>query len=407
MWRLGTFFHEMAYGLLSVFIPLYIATSVTSGGLGGSLVDLGIIIGLSLFCSIPASYFWGWICDKIKRYKAFILLSFLSSAIILFIFTLPFTQNLVVFAALFILMSVLHTAHESPKNVLVAEHYSHDQWGRVYAVYEGLTEIGLIIGLGIGFVTFTATYSFGINAIYSFYVCSGLSLVAFLLSLFLVADPLMNFERRLVGMERKLEHVHSGLKTVSKMWRGHMDTSSFKQTRFLGFGLALLFFSLATGVFYTPLPVFFTDYLGLDAGSVFIVYVLGSIGATFGYLLIRDRAIGGDAKKRISRMILFRSIFVFLFVGVVSLSFYPIAMAGVMLVGLGFAFAVYSILMLCNSMALVPQGKTGIIDVLIGLGAATGSFLGPYLAQIIGYLPAFLISGLLFLVAFVCLKTLS
>ena len=78
-----------------------------------------------------------------------------------------------------------------------------------------------------------------------------------------------------------------------------------------------------------------------------------------------------------------------------------------MLVGLGFAFAVYSILMLCNSMALVPEGKSGIIDVLTGLGAATGAFLGPYLAEIIGYLPAFLIAGLIFLVAFVCLKVFS
>lgn len=407
MWRLGTFFHEMAYGLLSVFIPLYIATSVTSGGLGGNLVDLGIIIGLSVFFTIPASYFWGWICDKVRRYKAFILLSFLSSAILLFLLTLPFTQNLVVFAVLYILMNILHAAHESPKNVLVAEHYSHDQWGRAYALYEGLTEIGLIIGLGIGFVTFTASYSFGINAIYSFYVCSGLSLVAFLFSLFFVADPLMNFERRLVGMERTLEYVHSGFQALSKMWHGHMDKSSFKQTRFLGFGLAILFFSLATGVFYTPLPVFFTGYLGLDAGSVFVLYVLGSIGAASGFFIIRNRAFGGDAKKWISRMILFRGLFVFLIVGVVGLSFYPLAMVGVMLVGLGFAFAVYSILMLCNSMALVPEGKSGIIDVLTGLGAATGAFLGPYLAEIIGYLPAFFIAGLLFLVAFVCLKVFS
>jgi MFS family permease len=407
MWRLGTFFHEMAYGLLSVFIPLYIATSVTSGGLGGSLVDLGIIIGLSVFCTIPASYFWGWICDKIRHYKVFILLSFLSSAMILFLFTFPFTQNLVVFGILFILMSVLHTAHESPKNVLVAENYSHDQWGRIYAVYEGLTEIGLIIGLGIGFVTFTATYSFGINAIYSFYVCSGLSLVAFLISLFFVADPMINFERRLVGIERKLEYVHSGFNTVAKMWHGHKDTSSFKQTRFLGFGLAILFFSLATGVFYTPLPVFFTDYLAIDAGSVFIMYVLGSIGATSGFLFIRNRAFGGDSKRRIGRMILLRGLLVFLIVGVVGLSFYPLVMSGVMLVGLGFAFAVYSILMLCNSMALVPEGKSGIIDVLTGLGAATGSFLGPYLSEIIGYLPAFLIAVFLFLVAFVCLKVFS
>jgi MFS family permease len=407
MWRLGTFFHEMAYGLLSVFIPLYIAMSVTTGGLGGSLLDLGIIIGLSVVCTIPAAYFWGYICDRIRRYKIFILLSFLSSAIILFLFTLPFAQNLVVFAALFILMNVLHTAHESPKNVLVAEHYSHDEWGRAYAVYEGLTEIGLIIGLGIGFVTFTATISFGINAMYAFYVCSALSLVAFVISLLFVADPLMNFERRLVGMERTLDYVHSGFQTVSNMWHGSMDTSGFKQARFLGFGLAILFFSLATGIFYTPLPVFFTDYAGLDASLVFIVYVLGSIGATSGFFFIRNRTFGGDSKKRISRMILLRGLLVFLIVGVMGLSFYPLAMAGMMLVGLGFAFAVYSILMLCNSMALVPEGKSGIIDVLAGSGAAAGAFLGPFLAEIMGYLPAFLIAGLLFVLAFVCLKLFS
>lgn len=407
MWRLGTFFHEMAYGLLSVFVPIYIATSVASGGLGGSLTDLGIIIGLAVLCTIPASYFWGWICDRIRRYKAFILLSFLSSAIILFLFTLPFSQNIVVFAVLYVLMSMLHIAHESPKNVLVAENYSHNQWGRAYAVYEGLTEIGLIIGLGIGLVTFTATYSFGINAIYSFYVCSALSLVAFIISAFFVADPIMNFERNLVRMERTLDYAHSGFQTVAKMWHGQMDTSGFKQTRFLGFGLAILFFALATGIFYTPLPVFFTDYLGLEAGSVFSVYVLVSIGATSGFFLIRNRAFGGDAKKRISKMILLRSLLIFLIVGVVGLSFYPLAMTGLILVGLGFAFAIYSILMLCNSMALVPQGKSGIIEVLTGGGAAVGSFLGPYLAGTIGYLPAFLIAGLIFLVAFVCLKVLS
>jgi hypothetical protein len=83
------------------------------------------------------------------------------------------------------------------KNVLVAEHYSHDQWGRAYAIYEGLTEVGLIIGLGIGFVTFTTTISFGINAMYSFYACSTLSLISFLISLIFVADPLMNLNAAL------------------------------------------------------------------------------------------------------------------------------------------------------------------------------------------------------------------
>jgi len=82
-------------------------------------------------------------------------------------------------------------------------------------------------------------------------------------------------------------------------------------------------------------------------------------------------------------------------------------MVGLMLVGLGFAFAVYSILMLCNSMALVPEGRVGIIDVLSGLGAATGAFTGPFLAGVVGYLPAFIVAGVLFLVAFVCIKVFS
>ncbi len=407
MWRLGTFFHEMAYGLLSVFIPMYIVTSAALGGLGGNLVDLGIIAGFAVIFTMPAAYFWGWICDRLRRYKPFILLSFLSSAVILFLFTLPFSQNIAIFGVLYVLMNMLHIAHEAPKNVLVAESYSYDKWGRAYALYEGITEIGLIIGLGIGFLTFSAIYSFGINAIFSFYVCSGLSLIAFILSFFFVADPVMNIERRLVGMERTLDYIHRGFSTVSKIWSGCRDDTNFKQTKFLGFGLAILFFSLATSVFFTPLPVFFTQYVGLETGLVFIVYALTSIGATLGYFLIRNRAFGGDAKKRIGRMLLLRGILVFLLVAVIGLSFYSLPISSLLLVGMGFAFAVYSILMLCNAMALVPQGKTGIIDVLAGLGAATGSFLGPFLAEIIGYLPAFMIAGSFFILAFVCLKLLA
>ena len=37
MWRLGFFFHEMAFGLLSVFLPLYVIA------IGGSLFDIGLM----------------------------------------------------------------------------------------------------------------------------------------------------------------------------------------------------------------------------------------------------------------------------------------------------------------------------------------------------------------------------
>ena len=402
MWRLGFFFHEMAFGLLSVFIPLYVVTPA----IGGSLVDIGIMTSLALAFSIPASFFWGYISDRTRRYKAFILLSFLSSAIILFLFTLPFTQTVTVFIILYIVMSVFHVAHEAPKNVLIAEHYSREDWERSYSLYEGFTEIGWFIGLVLGFV-FAFAFSFNV-ANYTLYLCSGLSVVAFLLSIFLIADPMMIFERRLVGIEKRLDYTFRGVETASRLLDGLPVKEKLKAERFFGFGLGLVLFSLATSLFFTPLPIFFSQPpLSLPVSLIFLIYMLNSGGAVAGYFVIGRQATSINAKKLMRRMVLLRSFLIFLLVGVVYFAFSPTLLAGAILIMSGFAYAVYYILMISLSMELVPAGKAGLFDVLVGIGGATGAFLGPFLAQLLGYLPQFLIAGSLFFVAFVVLKTLA
>ena len=40
----------------------------------------------------------------------------------------------------------------------------------------------------------------------------------------------------------------------------------------------------------------------------------------------------------------------------------------------------YYIMMLSLSMEIIPEGKAGFFDGLVGLGAAIGAFLGPFLA---------------------------
>jgi hypothetical protein len=54
VWFIGFIFHEMAFGLLSVFLPLYI-----TGTLKGSLSDVGIMIAGANFIAVPFSFFWG------------------------------------------------------------------------------------------------------------------------------------------------------------------------------------------------------------------------------------------------------------------------------------------------------------------------------------------------------------
>ena len=78
-----------------------------------------------------------------------------------------------------------------------------------------------------------------------------------------------------------------------------------------------------------------------------------------------------------------------------------------MLVFLGFAYAFYYILTLSLSMELIPAGKSGLFDGLGGLGAASGSFRGPFLAETLGVLPQFLIAGFIFFLAFIVLKVFT
>ncbi len=407
MWRLGFFFHEVAFGLLSVFIPLYVVTFQDTSVFGGPLVALGVMTSIALFCGIPASFFWGYICDKIRRYKIFILLSFLSSAVILFLLTLPFAQNIVLFVLLYVIMQILHVAHEAPKNVLIAEHYSRDQWEGSYAFYEGFTEIGFMVGLGIGLFAFASALSFNVVATYALYLCSGLSAVAFILSIFLIADPLIIFERRLVGIEKKIDFTYRGIESANMIWSGMNWNGKIKQDSFTGFALAIILFSLGSSIFFTPLPIFLSQGLGLPTSMVYVAYILNSIGATVGYFLIGRSARSMDVRKQMPRFVLVRSLLIFVLVGVIQFAIFPTAMTGIVLFSIGFAYSVYYILMLSLSMELIPTGKSGIFDVMVGLGASFGSFLGPFLAATLNYLPTFFIAGIVFFLAFIIIRFFS
>ena len=404
MWRLGFFFHDMAFGLLTVFIPLYVITFQDTTILGGPLLAVGVMTAIAIFCSIPASYLWGFLCDKTRHYKIFILLSFTSIAIILFIMTLPVAQNLLVFVGLYVAMQILHVAHESPKNVLITEHYSRNDWERSFGFYEGLTEIGFILGLAVGMVLFASSLTFSVSAIYSLYLCSVLNVVAFALAVLLITDPIMIFERRLVGIERTLDFSHRGFEGSSRLMDGLRWDGSLRQDNFGIFACAIVIFALATSIFFTPLPLYLKQVFNGQSQFVYLAYILNSVGATIGYFLIRSKARSMDIRKQMPRFILTRSLLVFALTAVVMYMIMPTVLTCVILVCLGFAYAMYYIMMISLSMEIIPQGKAGLFDGMVNLGAAIGALAGPLIAEYLSYDLVFFITAVLFLVAFFIIK---
>jgi len=395
MWRLGFFFHEMAFGLLSVFLPLYIIS------IGGSLVDVGIMSASALFLVIPSSYFWGYVCDRTRRYKRYILLSFFALTIILYFFTAITSVGLLII--LYALMSVFHVAHDPPKNVLIAELYSREEWEKTFAFYEGFTETGLLIGLLLGFLM--STYGFGAASI--LLLCSILNLVAFLTSLILVTDPLLIFERRLVSIEKTIDFAYRGITLLTKIWNGFSVNERLRKENLRAFCSGLVLFSLASSILFTPLPVFISGLAkasALPTSIVFAIYLLNSFGGVMGYFLAGNRSRRLAEKAHICRIAILRSGLAFLLIAVVQMPTYNLLLATTILMLMGFAYALFLVYTLSLSMELIPSGKAGLFNVLVGIGGACGSFIGPSLAQALGFTYVFLTASIIFFLAYIAFK---
>jgi hypothetical protein len=86
-----------------------------------------------------------------------------------------------------------------------------------------------------------------------------------------------------------------------------------------------------------------------------------------------------------------------------------VGFATALLILLGFLFAMFMVYTLSLSMELIPAGKSGLFNVLIGVGGAFGSFIGPFLAQTFGlstfgFFYVFVTAGVIFLGAYISFK---
>jgi len=395
MWFIGFLFHEMAFGLLSVFLPLYI-----TGHLGGSLTDVGIIIALANFVAVPFSFVWGYLCDKMRRYRFYVLLSFSALTILLFLFSL--TSVITVLIALYTAIAVFHVAHEAPKNILISEYYSRAEWEGSFASYEALTEFGWLSGLLLGFLL----SAYGFSGASLIFLCSLLNLIAFVVSLFLVRDPLFVFERKLVAIERAVDFAHRGFSFMSKVLDGMRIKENLRNESVSIFCAGLLLFSLATSMLFTPLPVFFSRGLGLSQSLVFGIFVFNRFGTFLGYVLAGRKAQQLNGRNVVKKANLVRGLLSLLLIStVVWFSVFTLSLAAIALMVMGVAYGFFLISTLSLSMELIPEGKAGAFNALVGLGGALGCFLGTYMAEKYGFLTLFLVVSIGFFLSYIAFQT--
>lgn len=380
----------MAFGLLSVLLPLYITND-----LGGSLIDVGIMAALANFVAIPFSFLWGYLSDVMRRYRPFILLSFSAISALLFLFSS--IRIISVLIILYAAIAAFHVAHEVPKNVLISEHYPRSEWERGFASYSVLTDLGWLSGLLLGF----ALSSYGFSSAPLILLCGLLHVIAFLASFFLVKDPLLVFERRLMAIERAVDFVHRGLYLALRALNGMEIKGKLRGESAPIFCCGLLLFSLSTNMLFTPLPIFFSKNLSLPTNVIFGLFALNTLGCVLGYALA-GRMRRSDARIAMVRASIARAALPFLLIATeVWLS---TILAAIALMIMGVAYGLFTIAALSLSMELIPEGKVGALNAIIGLGGALGCFVGTYMAENFGFWALFATASSGFLLSYMAFK---
>jgi MFS family permease len=248
---------------------------------------------------------------------------------------------------------------------------------------------------------FASTY--GLGTTNTLFLVAGLNFAAFILSAILVSDPPMIFERSLVSIEKSVDFASHGVFLASKMIDGTALNERLKKENVAAFCCGLVLFSLATNILFTPLPVFVSNITnGLQAATalVFAVFALSSAGAIAGYYSVGRTPGESSGKGSLSRLVLGRALFAFVLLAALRASLFNVLLATGVLVFMGFLFAVFMIHIFSLSMEFIPAGKAGLINVLIGVGAAFGSFIGPFIAQALGFFHVFVVAGIIFFIAF-------
>jgi len=81
-----------------------------------------------------------------------------------------------------------------------------------------------------------------------------------------------------------------------------------------------------------------------------------------------------------------------------------LAFAVIALTIMGAAYGFFLISVLSLSMELIPEGKAGMFNAIIGLGGAVGCYLGTYIAESYNFQTLFIISGIGFFLGYIAFK---
>lgn len=372
-------------GIVSVLVPLYLVQE-----LGGSLIDLGVMMFASAASVIPASVFLGRLPDRYRRAKPFIVASFAGVSLVLFL--MPLVSSVTIFQVSYVMMNLVAYLKGPSTGVLIAESFERSERSSV------LARLGFVEGIGgaagLAFCSLTVNY-LGYKTLLK--LTGPLVVASVLLCLSAMYDPPIYMERFLDRLDRLTGSIETfsyhltdrGSLAPNWKWRGHEPNMAI-------FGLGTVFFAFAASNAFTSLPVYLLVRAKLPTSTIFTSFLVRSVfGATT--FLVSSRWVGSEGSSIVKLGTLMRIILVILLPPTVMLPM-PYTVVGItaILSAIAFSWSLYSVGVDTVTLTYASQGSLGVYDALTGIGGAAGAFTGGLIPTLFSFEVLFMVSSGLF-----------
>jgi len=385
---------NIALGPVGTLIQLLILN------LNGTVIDVALAITLFNLVGVPAALAWGFVTDRFQRRKPIIVASYLATAAILVSFLFANTGYLV--SLLYAAFSFATSASTTPLNLLVMETERKQKWATAFARFSMVTSIGQTVGLvlSVGWGLF-----FSLN--YLVVPLAILSVISAALSLLMIKEPSVVFERQAIAMN-KPSFFHRILAIplfFLRVPRVNDFKRIFRSARFeLTRQVPILYFSIF--MFYLASGIFNTSIVpSLQANNVssFLIFLVTTIVMVV--QIISFRYAGPYTEKKspvkasVGGLVLrslgygFLGVSLYIISGVLFLApvliFYPLAA--------GIAYSVYytaSNTMVFNTLRGGRQGSSlGVYSALVGVATLLGSLVSGFTSFFLGFSTTFIIAA--------------
>lgn len=402
-WLYGWAVGYAAVGAASLLVPLYVLS------LGGSALVVGLLAASAAFAGVPGALLWGRLAARTGRRRPFLLVALAASTGTLAV--MPLLSSAWLVLAVNAVLWFVISAAAPVLNLVVVTGVPEPEWeariGRLNA-FQGYGWVAGLVG-GLGWTAVAPALGLSPLAAQRWLLLAlaGTAGLATLLVRLWYPERATVTSRRFEQVYRRFERRGIGAGRVVRTvtfgpTRMYWSLRTLRPSRIRGalrrpirrYLLSVALFSVGFGVFWGPMPAFLGEG-GLGDGTVFALFLLGSIGSAVfyervGLLSARVGPARAQALALGARVVLFP------LVGLLGVA------AGVALLGFGFAvIGVSWAVIAVTATALVGRLTAaheraeafGLYAALSGLGTGLGSALGGALAGGFGYGPTFVAGG--------------